>query len=61
MAGAQAGGTPDKRNDLAADRTVYAAERTAAAWVRTGHPVRAHGRGLSVDRESSVEPAGGEW
>ena len=33
---ASAGGTPDHRNELAADRTVYAAERTYAAWVRTG-------------------------
>jgi uncharacterized membrane protein YidH (DUF202 family) len=31
MAEAPAGGTPDKRDELAADRTVYAAERTSAA------------------------------
>lgn len=27
---------PDRRNELAADRTMFAAERTYAAWVRTG-------------------------
>ena len=27
---------PDRRTALAADRTVFAAERTYAAWVRTG-------------------------
>ena len=42
---ASAGGTPDHRNELAADRTVYAAERTYAAWVRTGLSSMASGVG----------------
>jgi len=39
------GGAPDRRNELAADRTVYAAERTYAAWVRTGLAAMASGVG----------------
>ena len=45
MAEMRAGGTPHKRNELAADRTVYAAERTYAAWVRTGLAAMASGVG----------------
>jgi putative membrane protein len=30
----------DRRTQLAADRTVFAAERTYAAWVRTGLAAR---------------------
>ena len=30
------GGGADRRTELAANRTVFAAERTYAAWVRTG-------------------------
>lgn len=33
----------DRRNELAADRTIYAAERTYAAWVRTGLTALASG------------------
>jgi putative membrane protein len=36
---------PDRRNELAADRTVLAAERTYAAWVRTGLAALASGIG----------------
>ena len=35
----------DRRNELAADRTVFAAERTYAAWVRTGLAALASGVG----------------
>src|SRR5919202_3174713 len=36
---------PDRRNQLAADRTIFAAERTYAAWVRTGLAALASGVG----------------
>lgn len=39
------GGGADRRNELAADRTVFAAERTYAAWVRTGLAALASGVG----------------
>src|ERR671932_2767725 len=35
----------DRRNQLAADRTIFAAERTYAAWVRTGLAALASGVG----------------
>ena len=37
----------DRRNQLAADRTIFAAERTYAAWVRTGLASLASGVGAS--------------
>lgn len=41
-----AGDAPlDRRNQLAADRTILAAERTYAAWVRTGLAALASGVG----------------
>lgn len=41
-------GTDDPRNELAADRTIYAAERTYAAWVRTGLASLASGVGAKA-------------
>jgi putative membrane protein len=35
----------DRRNELAANRTVFAAERTYAAWIRTGLAALASGIG----------------
>ena len=43
MAGDSGGG--DQRTELAADRNVFAAERTYAAWVRTGLAALASGVG----------------
>ncbi len=54
---ASAGGTPDHRNELAADRTVYAAERTYAAWVRTGLASMASGVGAKKLLEGVIP----EW
>jgi putative membrane protein len=49
---AQAGA--DRRNELAADRTVFAAERTYAAWVRTGLAALASGVGAKKLLEGVV-------
>jgi len=38
----------DRRDELAADRTVFAAERTYAAWVRTGLAALASGIGAKA-------------
>jgi putative membrane protein len=48
---------PDRRNELAADRTVFAAERTYAAWVRTGLAALASGVGSRKLLEGTVP----EW
>jgi putative membrane protein len=48
---------PDRRNELAADRTVYAAERTYAAWVRTGLAAMASGIGAKKLLEGVIP----EW
>lgn len=45
---------PDRRNELSADRTVYAAERTYAAWVRTGLAALASGIGAKALLEGVV-------
>ncbi|WP_309082517.1 DUF202 domain-containing protein [Chelativorans sp.] len=45
---------PDRRNQLAADRTVFAAERTYAAWVRTGLAALASGIGAKALLENVV-------
>jgi putative membrane protein len=47
----------DRRNQLAADRTVFAAERTYAAWVRTGLAALAGG----VGAEALLENAMPQW
>jgi putative membrane protein len=57
MAEERATGTPDRRNELAADRTVYAAERTYAAWVRTGLAAMASGVGAKKLLEGVIP----EW
>ena len=44
----------DRRNELAADRTVFAAERTYAAWVRTGLAALASGVGAKKLLEGVV-------
>jgi len=44
----------DRRNELAADRTVFAAERTYAAWVRTGLAALASGIGAKALLENVV-------
>ena len=54
--GGGAGGV-DRRNELAADRTVFAAERTYAAWVRTGLTALASGVGARKLLEGHVP----EW
>jgi putative membrane protein len=51
------GGVPDRRNELAADRTVLAAERTYAAWVRTGLAAMASGIGAKKLLEGVIP----EW
>ena len=51
------GGGADRRNELAADRTVFAAERTYAAWVRTGLAALASGVGARKLLEGHVP----EW
>jgi putative membrane protein len=48
---------PDYRNALAADRTVYSAERTYAAWVRTGLAAMASGVGAKKILEGVIP----EW
>jgi putative membrane protein len=48
---------PDRRNELAADRTVLAAERTYAAWVRTGLAALASGIGAKKLLEGVIP----EW
>jgi putative membrane protein len=40
--------TPDRRTVLASDRNVFAAERTYAAWVRTGLTALASGIGAKA-------------
>jgi putative membrane protein len=57
MAEERTTGTPDRRNELAADRTVYAAERTYAAWVRTGLAAMASGVGAKKLLEGVIP----EW
>ena len=53
MEARQTDGT-DRRNQLAADRTVFAAERTYAAWVRTGLAALASGVGAEALLESAL-------
>lgn len=48
---------PERRNELAADRTLFAAERTYAAWVRTGLAALASGIGAKKLLEGVVP----EW
>ena len=55
--GGGSGGGVDRRNELAADRTVFAAERTYAAWVRTGLTALASGVGARKLLEGHVP----EW
>jgi putative membrane protein len=50
-------GTGDPRIQLAADRTVFAAERTYAAWVRTGLASLASGVGTKKVLEGIIP----EW
>src|ERR687896_544326 len=52
--------TADRRNELAADRTVFAAERTYAAWVRTGLAALASGVGAKKLLEGVI-PEWGLW
>lgn len=47
----------DRRTELAADRNVFAAERTYAAWVRTGLAALASG----VGAQTLLEGALPEW
>jgi putative membrane protein len=47
----------DRRTQLAADRPVFAAERTYAAWVRTGLAALASGVGAKQLLESVIP----EW
>jgi putative membrane protein len=54
---APAPATADRRNQLAADRTVFAAERTYAAWVRTGLAALASGVGAKKLLEGVIP----EW
>lgn len=56
-AGSAPAAVPDRRNELAADRTVFAAERTYAAWVRTGLTALASGVGTRKLLEGQVP----EW
>ncbi len=53
----QAQDGPDRRTTLAADRTVFAAERTYATWVRTGLAAPASGVGARKLLEGHVP----EW
>jgi putative membrane protein len=48
------GADSNPRNELAADRTIYAAERTYAAWVRTGLASLASGVGAKAILEGVV-------
>jgi putative membrane protein len=54
------GGDVDRRNELAADRTIFAAERTYAAWVRTGLAALASGVGAKKVL-AGVIPEWGIW
>jgi putative membrane protein len=50
----------DRRTQLAADRTVFAAERTYAPWVRTGLAALASGVGAKKLLEGVI-PEWGIW